>query len=203
MNNDKKRLLRDWLRFASVLPICLLYIPALLIYIMGEGGGKSLINSDIIAVMSRQQIKLPNSLALIYLLHINRYYRTLFYHRIGPLRAMLISWLRPGYHDFQISATTKIGRGCTLSHPYATVLNAHSIGDNFSCRHCTTLGAKGSSTDRPIIGNNVFLGPAVTILGSVTIGDNVVIGSGAVVTKDIPSNCIAAGNPARVIKQLE
>ena len=52
------------------------------------------------------------------------------------------------------------------------------------------------------IGNNVWLGGNVTILPGVTIGDNCTIGAGSVVTHDIPANTIAAGNPARVIKQL-
>ena len=51
------------------------------------------------------------------------------------------------------------------------------------------------------IGNNCWIGYGVFIKEGVTIGDNVVIGAGSVVTKDIPSNSIAAGNPARVIKQ--
>lgn len=50
------------------------------------------------------------------------------------------------------------------------------------------------------IGNNVWLGGNVTIVPGVTIGDNCVIGAGSVVTRDIPSNTVAAGNPARVIK---
>ena len=52
------------------------------------------------------------------------------------------------------------------------------------------------------IGNNVWLGGNVTILPGVTIGDNCTIGAGSVVTRDIPSDSIAAGNPARVIKKL-
>ena len=52
------------------------------------------------------------------------------------------------------------------------------------------------------IGDSVWIGGSATILPGVTIGDNVVIGAGSVVTRDIPSNCVAAGNPARVIKQL-
>lgn len=57
---------------------------------------------------------------------------------------------------------------------------------------------------KPIrIGNNVWIGDKVTITKGVTIGDNVVIGANSVVTKDIPSNSIAAGIPAEVLKKLD
>jgi len=52
------------------------------------------------------------------------------------------------------------------------------------------------------IGNNVWIGGSVTILPGVHIGHNTTIGAGSVVTKDIPDNCVAVGNPARVIKTL-
>lgn len=52
------------------------------------------------------------------------------------------------------------------------------------------------------IGNDVWIGGNVTILPGVTIGDNVVIAAGAVVTKDVPSNTVVGGVPARVIKEL-
>lgn len=52
------------------------------------------------------------------------------------------------------------------------------------------------------IGDRCWIGGSVTILAGVTIGDNVTIGAGSVVTKDIPSNSVAVGNPARVIKTL-
>lgn len=53
------------------------------------------------------------------------------------------------------------------------------------------------------IGKNVWIGDKVTILGGVNIGDNVIIGANSVVTRDIPSNSLAAGSPAKVIKQLK
>ncbi len=52
------------------------------------------------------------------------------------------------------------------------------------------------------IGDNCWLGGNVTILPGVTIGDNVTIGAGSVVVKDIPSNCIAVGNPCKKIKEI-
>lgn len=53
------------------------------------------------------------------------------------------------------------------------------------------------------IGNNVWIGGNVCVMPGVTIGDNVVIGAGSVVTKDIHSNVIAAGTPCKVIKELK
>ena len=51
------------------------------------------------------------------------------------------------------------------------------------------------------IGRKCFIGANAIIMPGVTIGDEVIVGSGAVVTKDVPSNCIVAGNPAKIIKQ--
>ena len=63
---------------------------------------------------------------------------------------------------------------------------------------------KGLEYAYPIkVGSNVWFGGNVVVLGGVTIGDNTVIGAGSVVTKDIPSNVVAAGNPCKVIKQIE
>lgn len=53
-----------------------------------------------------------------------------------------------------------------------------------------------------LIKNNVFIGDNVTILKGVTIGENSVIGNGSIVTKSIPANVVAAGNPAKIIKEI-
>lgn len=58
--------------------------------------------------------------------------------------------------------------------------------------------------NKPIkIGNNVWIGTKATILSGVTIGDNCIIGANAVVTKDIPSNSVAVGIPAKVVKTID
>jgi acetyltransferase-like isoleucine patch superfamily enzyme len=56
---------------------------------------------------------------------------------------------------------------------------------------------------RPIkIDRNVWIGAGATIVGGVTVGENSVIGAGSVVTKDVPANTLAGGNPARVIRAI-
>lgn len=63
---------------------------------------------------------------------------------------------------------------------------------------------KGLEYAKPIeIGNNVWIGGNVVVLPGIKIGDNTVIGAGSVVTKNIPSNVIAVGNPCKVIKEIK
>lgn len=65
------------------------------------------------------------------------------------------------------------------------------------------LRQKAYQYNAPIhIGKNCWLGAGVMVMPGVTIGDNVVIGAGSVVTKDLPSNVIAVGNPCRVLREV-
>jgi acetyltransferase-like isoleucine patch superfamily enzyme len=67
----------------------------------------------------------------------------------------------------------------------------------------TIIHCGKSRVEKTVIGKRVFLGANAVILPGVTIGDDVIIGAGAVVTKDIPSNMVAVGNPARVVTTVE
>ncbi len=65
------------------------------------------------------------------------------------------------------------------------------------------LREKGYQYNMPVhIGRNCWLGAGVIILPGITIGDNVVIGAGSVVTKDIPSNVVAVGNPCHILREV-
>jgi maltose O-acetyltransferase len=90
-----------------------------------------------------------------------------------------------------------------------------TIGDNVMCGPYVQIytayhpveaskRVEGPELAAPVtIGNNVWLGGGAIICPGVSIGDNTTIGAGAVVTKDIPANVFAAGNPCRVIRSLE
>lgn len=103
----------------------------------------------------------------------------------------------------KIFGNTKIDGGLMCYHPFASVINAKSIGENFQFRNSLTIGNKNNDNSLlPTIGHNVTVGANVVIIGAITIGDNVTIGAGSVVIKDVPSNVIIAGNPASVIRTL-
>jgi len=107
--------------------------------------------------------------------------------------------------DFQckIFRSTKIAGGMMCYHPFATVINAQSIGRNFQFRNGLTIGNKGNDNSQlPIIGNDVSVGANVVIIGNISVGDHVTIGAGAVVVKDVPSHVVVAGNPAKIIRTL-
>lgn len=78
-----------------------------------------------------------------------------------------------------------------LTHGYDVVV----IHNKYKC-NCGSSG-------KVKIGDNVFIGLGTTILKGVTIGNNVVIAAGSVVNKDIPDDCVAAGNPAKPIMSIE
>jgi putative colanic acid biosynthesis acetyltransferase WcaB len=99
--------------------------------------------------------------------------------------------------------SAKVGPGLRIYHGQAIVINKKvQIGSNCIIRQSTTMGNSREGEDCPVIGNNVEIGSNVCIIGAVSIGDNVIIGAGSVVIKSIPSNSVAAGNPARIIKSI-
>ena len=86
------------------------------------------------------------------------------------------------------------------------------IGNNVTFSIRVTVLAHDASTKKStgytkigkvIIGDNVFVGANATILPNVKIGDNSIIGANSVGTQDIPANCVAAGNPVKIICSLE
>ncbi|MFX1385410.1 MAG: acyltransferase [Promethearchaeota archaeon] len=110
----------------------------------------------------------------------------------------------------EIQKNVIIGDG-TKIQSHCFICDGVSIGKHCFISHGTTF-TNDIFVDSPnfenwirretIIGNDVRIGSNVTLL-PIKIGDNSIIGAGAVVTKDIPTNCVAAGNPAKIIRKIE
>lgn len=136
---------------------------------------------------------------LLYLLTFDKLFRVLFYYRLGRLK-YLVMWLAPPHNSFIIATSSKIGKGMLCVHPIGTVVNARSVGEHFIIGNNTVIGANINGV--PEIGDEVFVGVNCVIIGNIKIGNNVKIGAGSVVVKDVPSNCTVVGNPARIIKKM-
>lgn len=126
------------------------------------------------------------------------------YYYFGFLYLLFYRVLVEFLFSIEIPWNVKIGRGLSLFHGQALVMNNQVvIGENCTLRHSTTIGNKqskeGGFTASPVIGNNVDIGSNVCIIGNILIGDNAMIGCGAVVVKNVPSDSVAVGNPT-VIK---
>lgn len=90
-----------------------------------------------------------------------------------------------------------IGKNCLFGEMVSIHDENHVAG-----RGPEPLSSRGFVTAPVVIGQNVWIGAKATILPGVRIGDNAVIGANAVVTRDVPANCIAVGVPARVVREL-
>ena len=119
------------------------------------------------------------------------------------------------------NATLTIGKDCGMSGGAIWATDSISIGNNVLIgANCTIIDGDIHSTDwqqrrsnnsnpklmeykhKPIvIGDDVWLGANTIVLKGVPIGERTIIGAGSVFTKDIPADCIAAGNPCKVVKQ--
>ena len=108
-----------------------------------------------------------------------------------------------------VSAMAKIGEGTKFWHRGVGCVVHYNvrIGRNCKILPNVMIGAKFANgiADAlvPEIGDNVFIGTGAVVIGAIKIGDNVIIGANVVVTRDVPSNYYAFGNPAILKKRKE
>lgn len=115
--------------------------------------------------------------------------------------ARLISQLTRFFTGIEIHPGAIIGKGLFIDHGMGVVIGETTIiKDDVKMYHGVTLGGRGSTPGKrhPTIGNNVEIGAGAKVLGNIEIGDNVKVGANAVVLKDVPTNHLAIGIPAKI-----
>jgi len=136
----------------------------------------------------------------------------IFHYRIAhflyliklELLARAISQVSRFFTGIEIHPGARIGRGLFIDHGMGVVIGETSvIGDNVTLYQGVTLGGTGKQKTKrhPTLGDNVVVGTGAKVLGNITIGDNSYIGANAVVINDVPPNSTIVGVPGRVTKQ--
>lgn len=125
----------------------------------------------------------------------------LYTHKMKFLGRM-ISQLGRWFTGVEIHPAAKIGRGLLIDHGSGVVIGETAeVGDYCTIYQGVTLGGTGKEHGKrhPTVGNNVMIGSGAKVLGPFTVGDNSKIAAGAVVLSEVPPNSTAVGIPARII----
>ncbi len=126
------------------------------------------------------------------------------WQRNFKLLARVISQISRFFTQIEIHPGAKIGEGVFIDHGCGVVIGETAeVGNNVTIYQGVTLGGTGKEKGKrhPTIGDNVVIGTGARILGSFTVGANSRIGAGAVVLREVPPNSTVVGNPGRVVVQ--
>jgi serine O-acetyltransferase len=133
-----------------------------------------------------------------------RTFRTIAYYRAPTPRtrriAQVLSIFLSGAPAMEIFDTI-VGGGLKIRHGNGTVIRGVSLGKDCDVYQQVTVGAGRGGF--PVIGDRVDLCSGALIFGGIRVGDDVIIGAGAVVSKDVPDKAIMVGNPARQVGTTE
>ncbi|MFY0761457.1 DapH/DapD/GlmU-related protein [Metabacillus dongyingensis] len=127
--------------------------------------------------------------------------RLLYLKKIPFLPKLLMYSIRFVFGCY-LPYTAQIGKKTVIGYGgIGIVIHKRAIiGENCVINAGVTIGGTSHKYEVPIIGDNVLIGTGAKIIGPVHVGNNVVIGANAVVSKDVPSNCVIVGNPGKIIK---
>lgn len=117
--------------------------------------------------------------------------------------ARLISEITRFFTGIEIHPGAKIGKGVFIDHGMGVIIGETAeVGDNCTIYQNVTLGGTGKDKGKrhPTIGNNVLIGSGAKVLGPFTVGDNSKIAANAVVLREVPQNSTCVGVPARIVK---
>lgn len=104
----------------------------------------------------------------------------------------------------ELQPSSRIGPGVVLKHTTGLVVGGGVVaGRHLTLHQNVTLGDKHPYGGQPLLGDDVTIGAGACVLGPIRVGDRVVIAANAVVTTDVPDDCVVAGVPARIVRRNE
>ncbi len=153
----------------------------------------------------RLDLPLPVSYTTAELVRVLRHrpFRSILYHRLrgrgllGKLIAKALALVYKGEPALFISCDD-VGPGLMLMHGFATIITARKIGADCQVSQQVTIGYDDRGAP-PVLGDRVRVGANSVILGPITIGDDAVVGAGAVVVRDVPAGAVVGGVPAKIL----
>ena len=106
-------------------------------------------------------------------------------------------------YGIEIKTNTNIGEGFCMIHPYNITVSPYAVlGKNINMYKGSTIGNNtGNPEGAPVIGDCVQIGINATVIGGITIGDDVLIAPNTFVNEDVPSHSVVVGNPCRIISK--
>lgn len=140
------------------------------------------------------------------MLNFNQKLSNRLYKNKIPILPTILRIINFWFFHCDIPPATEIGKNVVFAHHgLGIVINANcTIGDNTRISPNVIIGGagkerlyKGQTMVAPIIGDNVIIGAGSQVIGPIFVGDGAIIGAGSVVTKDVETNSIVAGNPAK------
>lgn len=155
--------------------------------------------------LSRSTSYYSHRLLIKNLINNNRSFKYVFWWRLTNSNNFIFRSIARYMHlilsiryQIQIPKEARIGAGLYLGHATGIILSPSvNIGTNCNISQFVNIGSNHG--EAATIGNNVYIGPMVCIIENVKIGNNVTIGAGSVVVKDIIEDATAVGNPSRVV----
>lgn len=153
------------------------------------------------AARTRMEVFLlyPSVKAVLYYRIAHKFYNAKMY-----FIARSISQFARFLTGIEIHPGAKIGKGLFIDHGMGVVIGETAeIGDNVTMYHGVTLGGTGKDKGKrhPTIGNNVIIGTGAKVLGPIYVGNGAKVGANAVVLTDVPARSTAVGIPAKIISR--
>jgi len=174
---------------------------------LSEPGLRDLIRADLNAMSEGRSINAPRIIARLAL---HARWRAVVVWRIAnagmraPLTKPIALWLADrmlSMSGAELQPGASIGPGLVLKHTTGLVVGREVIaGARLTLHQNVTLGDKHPFGGQPVLGDDVTIGAGACVLGPIEVGDRVTIAANAVVTDAVPSDCVVAGVPARIVR---